>query len=108
MGKTLWLVTQCRNVLVVFTTTLLAYLWTDRPFAIIKTVRGGFPPIGPPKFELPVRPSSVNLTELGLDTLPVMSFGETMQFLGAGPIVIGVVSILQNVAICKAWGNGKT
>ena len=108
MAKAFWLVQQCRNVLVVSTTTLIAFCWANRPFEIINTVRGGFPPVGPPPFLLPERPPA-NYTgdEDITETLRVMSFGETMAFLKAGPIVIGVVSILQNVAISKAYGSGQ-
>jgi sodium-independent sulfate anion transporter 11 len=68
------------------------------PFHQTGPVQGGFPPIGPPNLFLPANST----------TEEELSFSETWSLLGAGPLIIALISVLQNVAISKAFGSGQT
>ncbi len=61
--------------------------------------------MAPPQFEMPYRPILQN------DTLfypsDHYSFSETWSILKTGPLVVALISILQNVAISKAFGSGQ-
>lgn len=97
--KALKVLALCRNALAIFLTSIVAVAWSDPPFALVGTVKKGFPEVGLPVFEL-VNPH-------GNSTEP-MSFTETLGFLWTGPLVVAFIAILQNVAISKAFGSGQT
>ncbi|CAG7725609.1 unnamed protein product [Allacma fusca] len=103
-----WLVSLARNIIVVVSTSLIAFAWYDPPFQVTGEVQGGFPPIGLPHFSLPVRNNITtgNSTKAG-DLEIKMGFSETFSFIGNGPIIIALISILQNVAISKSFGHGQ-
>ncbi|CAL8112209.1 unnamed protein product [Orchesella dallaii] len=101
-----WLISLSRNAIIILITSLLAYLWKEPPFKLTGKVRGGFPTIQPPQFELPYRPTMIN--ETLIETDEYYSFWDTWSVLKTGPLVIALISILQNVAISKAFGAGQT
>ncbi|ODM99088.1 Sodium-independent sulfate anion transporter [Orchesella cincta] len=101
-----WLISLSRNVIIILVTSLIAYLWQEPPFKLTGKVRGGFPTISPPQFELPYRPTMIN--ETLIDSEEHYSFWDTWSVLKTGPLVIALISILQNVAISKAFGAGQT
>jgi len=82
----------------VLITTIISYFWIDPPFKQTGEVRGGFPPVGPPEFLLPANST----------TTEILSFSETWSLIGAGPLIIALISVLQNVAISKAFGSGQS
>ena len=88
-----------RNALAIFLSSVVAFAWSSPPFALINSVKSGFPEVGPPNFELH-NPHS-NSTD-------PMDFTETLSYLGTGPLVVAFIAILQNVAISKAFGSGQT
>ena len=91
--------TLTRNAVVMFLTCIIAYLWTDPPFALTGDVKKGFPDVGVPQLRLYDQNS--NSTER-------MTFTETLEFVGTGPVMVALVAILQNVAISKAFGHGQS
>ncbi|OXA64562.1 Sodium-independent sulfate anion transporter [Folsomia candida] len=122
---TLWLTSLSRNVIVIVVTSIIAWAWSGHtPFQLVGNVQGGFPSVALPQFRLPVKrvedtyyynlnnqtyneTSMLNMTistEGGDDTY--LSFMESCQLLKTGPLVIALISILQNVAISKAFGAG--
>lgn len=83
----------------------MAFIWKDPPFKVVGTVHGGFPSVGPPEFLLSHRPVMDNGTLVPSDDK--YSFGDTWSILQAGPVLIALLSTLQNVAISKAFGAGQ-
>ncbi len=68
-------------------------------------VNGGFPGISVPQFEMSHRPDMINDTLI--PSTEYYSFIDTWSVLKTGPLVIALISILQNVAISKAFGAGQ-
>lgn len=85
-----------RNALAVIFGTLLAYLLTDvddkssSPFILTGKVTSGFAPFQPPPFSV-----EINGTRMG--------FGEMLNNLGTSTIAIPLISILESVAVAKAF-----
>ncbi|XP_050297948.1 sodium-independent sulfate anion transporter-like [Anthonomus grandis grandis] len=94
--KLLWFISISKNALVVFSCSLMAYIWyTTRgstPFKLTGPVPSGLPEIGPPPFTS----QSTNQT---------MTFVDMISSLGSGIIVVPVVAVLANVAIAKAYSS---
>ncbi|GAB0100397.1 sodium-independent sulfate anion transporter [Sergentomyia squamirostris] len=88
-----------RNALAVIGGTVLAYLLftlnNEKPFTLTGNVASGLPPFRLPPFT----------TTVGNQTV---SFGEMIQTLGSGIVAIPMVSILESVAVAKAFSKGKT
>jgi len=88
----------------VILTSLIAYFFVDLTensplFRLTGTVKGGFPNTGPPEFALPYNATT---TAIQLSVLDSWN-----SILGFGPLTIGVIGILQNVAISKAFGTNQ-
>ncbi|XP_055706994.1 sodium-independent sulfate anion transporter-like isoform X2 [Phlebotomus papatasi] len=88
-----------RNALAVISGTVLAYLlftFNDKtPFTLTGNVVSGLPPFQPPPFT----------TTVNNETVP---FSEMIKTLGSGIVAIPLVSILESVAVAKAFSKGKT
>lgn len=63
-------------------------------------MHAGFPDIAVPSFALP--------TNVNGSTEGNLTFWETWSVIGAGPLTVAVIAILQNVAISKAFGSGQS
>ncbi|KAH8312872.1 hypothetical protein KR044_013392, partial [Drosophila immigrans] len=89
----------CRNVLAVFVGILLCYLLSrgdnEIPFRISGEITAGLPPFRVPPFETQ-----------DVDGEP-MNFGEMISKLGGSIGSIALLSILESVAIAKAFSKGK-
>lgn len=83
-----------RNALVVIGGTLLAFLMMHFggkiPFAITGDVASGLPPFRPPPFETIINNATV-------------TFDGMISQLGASLIAIPVISVLESVAVAKAF-----
>ncbi|XP_059614628.1 sodium-independent sulfate anion transporter-like [Phlebotomus argentipes] len=88
-----------RNAIIVILGTLLAFLMQqftgNVPFALTGSVAAGFPPFVPPPFTTTVGNSTLN-------------FQEMIAELGTSIISIPVISVLEIVAVAKAFSMGKT
>lgn len=94
----LWVyVLRARNALVVFVGSILAYIlyvqgWT--PFALTGKINGGLPHFGPPPFSTVVGNRTLNFTDM-------------LAVFGAEGLVMPLVTILESVAIAKAFAGSK-
>lgn len=96
-GNTLWLFSLARNAIVVFIGVGLAYvffLYGFRPFTLTGKIGEGFPPIGLPPFSTVFRNQTY-------------TFIEMTSALGSSLIAIPLISILESIAIAKAFSKGK-
>ncbi|XP_034243364.1 sodium-independent sulfate anion transporter-like isoform X2 [Thrips palmi] len=96
-GNTLWLLSLARNAIVVFFGVGLAYvlfLNGHSPFTLTGKIGEGFPPIGLPPFSTVFRNETY-------------SFVEMTSALGSSLIAIPLISILESIAIAKAFSKGK-
>lgn len=66
------------------------------PFKVI-----GYIPQGLPSFALPPTHLNVNETLTGKEE----TFVDMMRSMGSGLIVIPLISLMENIAICKAFGK---
>ncbi|CAG7730948.1 unnamed protein product, partial [Allacma fusca] len=101
--KCFWYVTVARNALIVVTTTIIAFIWSNPPFKLTGKVQSGLPAVAPPKFSLPAE----NYAN-GTDSTEMLDFWETWQKYSTAPLVAAIIAILQNVAISKAFGSGQS
>lgn len=98
IGNTLWLISLSRNAIVVIIGVLLAYIlyangYEDK-FSLTGKIAEGFPPIGLPPFSTTLRNETVNFIEM-------------TSTLGSSLIAIPLISILESIAIAKAFSKGK-
>ncbi|ODN03451.1 Sodium-independent sulfate anion transporter [Orchesella cincta] len=98
-----WFISVSRNVIIIVITSFIAFLWTNPPFKLTGNVKGGFPTIDVPSFGLPMN-STISDGDDGLK----LTYWETWSLIGAGPLIVALISVLQNVAISKAFGSGQT
>lgn len=95
INKVIWLVGTSRNAILVVICGVIGYMFNasgEPPFALI-----GYIPPGLPEAKLP--PFSVtrgNTTE---------NFMDMMSNIGSGIIVVPLIALLENIAICKAFGE---
>lgn len=95
--KCLWFIGTARNALVVVICAVAAYIfeiYSMVPFILTGHIRAGLPSIGPPHFS----------TVSGNQTLGFLEMCETLK---TGIIVVPLISVIGNVAIAKAFSNGK-
>lgn len=69
---------------------------SEIPFKVI-----GYIPAGLPNFELPKFSLTANETDSGNDE----GFFEIVSEMGSGLIVVPLISLMENIAICKAFGE---
>nr|CAD7443752.1 unnamed protein product [Timema bartmani] len=95
VGKCLWLVSVARNALIVVIGAVIAYICQvngGHPFRLTGEVTEGFPPLQPPLF---------STTENGTE----YSFAKMTGVLGAGVVIVPLISILESVAVAKSFGS---
>ncbi|XP_071444571.1 sodium-independent sulfate anion transporter-like [Hetaerina americana] len=97
LSKFFWYLSNARNALVVVVCAAAASVFQaygSTPFVLTGEIDVGVPPIGPPPFS----------TQIGNTTY---GFIEMCQYLGSGILVTPIIGIIGNVAIAKAFANGK-
>lgn len=108
VNKTLWLVGTARNaIIVVIGGAIAAYFYNkgnQDALIMIGEIPAGLPAFQIPPFSIPavVNETTGEIIEEGLD------FMDLISELGSGLIVIPLIALLENIAICKAFANGKT
>ncbi|XP_054284066.1 sodium-independent sulfate anion transporter-like [Macrosteles quadrilineatus] len=93
----IWFLSTGRNALVVLMCSIVAFLfqqneWT--PFKLTGKIEAGLPTIG-----FPPTSTEINGRQLG--------FTEMITELGAGVVVVPLIALISNIAIAKAFANGK-
>lgn len=106
VNKTLWLVGTARNAILVIAGGALSayfYLNGNKMFEIIGNIPQGLPPVQLPPFSIPEikNETTGEIIQAGL------GFSEMVSSLGSGLIVVPLIALLENIAICKAFANGK-
>lgn len=108
VNKTLWLVGTARNAIIVIAGgALSAYFYefvgNRDMFKIIGDVPQGLPAVQLPPFSIP----EIRNETTGEILQQGESFTEMVSSLGSGLIVVPLIALLENIAICKAFANGK-
>ncbi|KAK9883035.1 hypothetical protein WA026_001243 [Henosepilachna vigintioctopunctata] len=97
-----WFIATSRNAILLLICGYIGFCFFNNglvPFSLIGSV-----PAGMPSFKMP--PFSFEKV-VGNATVSV-TFGEIVADLGSGIIVVPLLSLLENTAICKAFADGKT
>ncbi|XP_058806506.1 sodium-independent sulfate anion transporter-like isoform X2 [Phymastichus coffea] len=96
-NRLLWLTGTSRNALLVVGCGLLAYSFPadESPFQLIGHIPGGMPAARPPP-------------PLGGGNGTALTLVEMCANLGSGVLVLPLVALLEDVAICKAFASGRS
>lgn len=92
-NKTLWFVSTARNAILVIVCGAVGYAFETSggaPFQLIGAIPPGMPTVQVPAF-----------------STAEQSFGELLGSMGSGLVVIPLIALMENIAICKAFANGK-
>ncbi|XP_053607664.1 sodium-independent sulfate anion transporter isoform X2 [Plodia interpunctella] len=106
MTKCMWMVGTCRNAIVVICSGVLGFWFVanqgEAPFRLMAdNIRGGSIPSGVP---LPQPPPLSYVREDN----STADFLDMISELGSGIIVIPLIVLLEDIAICKAFSDGRT
>lgn len=98
----MWIVGTSRNAILVIICGYLGYVFEQNataPFRIIGDIPPGLPAVQAPPFSLSAEESATGEPE---------SFTDMISSLGSGLIVVPLIALMEDIAICKAFANGKT
>lgn len=104
--KILWLIGTARNAILVVLTGGLAFIcyqYDQKFFKIIGDIPPGLPQFQAPPFSLP----DVRNETTGEIITKGETFTEMVSSLGSGIIVVPLIALLENIAVCKAFGATK-
>ncbi|XP_014235000.1 sodium-independent sulfate anion transporter-like isoform X1 [Trichogramma pretiosum] len=98
LNKCLWLMGTSRNALLVVICGCIAYSFPvgQSPFNLIGDIPSGMPAVQLPPF---------GYTK---DDNTTVSLWTMCENLGSGIIVVPLISLMEDIAICKAFANGKS
>ncbi|XP_025835892.1 sodium-independent sulfate anion transporter-like [Agrilus planipennis] len=98
-NATIWIISTSRNAILVVVCGFIGYFlftsYEDVPVKLIGDIPSGLPEIKVPAFSM----NSGNTTTSFLDMLAT---------LGSGVILVPLLALLEDIAICKAFANGKS
>lgn len=97
INKFMWLIGTSRNAILVVVCGAIGYVFQSSASAPFKLI-GDIPP-GLPSFQVPSFTLNANQTSSGREE----SFAEIVSSLGSGLIVVPLISLMENIAICKAF-----
>lgn len=103
VNKMLWLVGTARNSILVLLSGTLAFICTSNGhdyFHLIGTIPAGLPTVEIPQFQL----AELRNETSGEIIRPAESFLDIVAGMGSGLIVIPLITLLEDIAICKAFG----
>ncbi|XP_046393546.1 sodium-independent sulfate anion transporter-like [Ischnura elegans] len=98
VNKAVWLVATARNAILVLACGSLGYWFALRgepPFRLIGYIPPGLPTFQPPPFSV-IKPDNTTA-----------GFVEMVSTFGSGMLVLPLLSLLEDIAICKAFSSGK-
>lgn len=104
VNSTIWLVGTARNAILVVATGSIAYMlhsWGQNEFLLIGYIPPGLPSIQIPQFSISERRNETTDEILQKGE----SFSEMVQGMGSFLIVIPLIALLENISICKAFGE---
>lgn len=106
INKILWLIGTARNaILVIVCGGIGAAFYNSGQEDTFKLI--GYIPPGMPDFQLPPFSIPEVVDENGTVVQQEETFGEMVSNMGTGLVVIPLIALLENIAICKAFANGK-
>lgn len=97
LNKTFWLLGTSRNAILVIVCGVVGYSFKNAkmtPFKLIGDIPPGLPSIQLPPFSM--QPESDE------------TFSDMISSLGSGLIVVPLIALMESIAICKAFSNGKS
>ncbi|CAH0564734.1 unnamed protein product [Brassicogethes aeneus] len=101
VNSTFWLIGTSRNAILVIVGGFIGYTFClngEPPFKVIGALPQGLPtPMVPP----------FGYENVSNGTTAIVSFTEMVTDLGSGILVVPLIGLLENIAICKAFSNGK-
>lgn len=103
LNKTLWLVGTARNAIVVFATGAIAYCLHNagkNDLLLIGAIPPGLPSVQIPPFSIP----DIHNETTGEIIQHGETFKEMISHMGSSLIVIPLIALLENIAVCKAFG----
>lgn len=103
INKIIWLVGTSRNAILVIVTGVIAYMLHQSGQDDLQLI--GYIPPGLPTFQIP----PFSIPEVKNETTGEIiqegeSFSEMVSHMGSSLIVIPLIALLENIAICKAFG----
>lgn len=98
-NKFLWLFGTSRNAILVVVCGYIGYSFVNAPFKLIGNI-----PAGLPDFAIPPTSIPGNATA---DVQPE-TFWQMVSGMQSALIVIPLIALMENIAICKTFANGKT
>lgn len=104
INKILWLIGTSRNAILVVLCGILGYSFQSSagaPFNLIGHIPPGLPSFQVPPFSIPQNET------VQIDSEVKETFFDMVSSLGSGLIVIPLIALMENIAICKAFANGK-
>ncbi|XP_076168047.1 epidermal stripes and patches [Ptiloglossa arizonensis] len=97
INKLIWLIGTSRNAFLVILCGLLGYSFSkESPFKLVGYIPGGLPTVQLPAFSYT---KNDNIT---------VSFVDMISNLGSGILVLPLISLMEDIAICKAFSTGKS
>ncbi|XP_011144186.1 sodium-independent sulfate anion transporter isoform X2 [Harpegnathos saltator] len=97
VNKILWLISTSRNALLVVLCGCLGYSFqNESPVKLIGYIPGGMPIVQIPPFGYMK------------DANTTVTFVDMVSNLSTGILVIPLISLMEDIAICKAFANGKS
>lgn len=106
VNKTIWLIGTARNAILVIVTGGISYALRQSGQNDLQII-GDIPP-GLPTFQVP----PFFIPEIRNETGAIIQNGETfsemVSSMGSSLIVVPLIALLENVAVCKAFANGKS
>lgn len=100
----MWLIGTARNAILVIVTGAIAYALIQTGHDELQLI-GDIPP-GMPEFQMP----PFSIPDVRNETTGELikkgeSFGEMVSYMGSSLIVVPLIALLENVAVCKAFGE---
>lgn len=99
INGTVWLIGTARNAILVIVSGFIGYTFCANgppPFKVIGSVPQGLPTVQLPPF---------GYTEENNGTTIVHTFLQMVSDMGSGVIVVPLITLLENIAVCKAFGK---
>ncbi|EDV91409.1 sodium-independent sulfate anion transporter [Drosophila grimshawi] len=96
-----------RNATVVIGATMVAmYLEANHmnPFRLTGYIPPGLPTLSLPNFTIEAQPGNATA---GIPAVPGESFFDMVHSLGYGLIIVPIIALLENVAVCKAFAKNR-